>query len=95
MQTKKIAEERIEILFEQAEERFDEDPELAHRYVEIARRIGERAETPVPKEFKRSFCSSCGSFWRIGSNCTVDINEEEGVVKYSCGNCGDVERYAY
>jgi ribonuclease P protein subunit RPR2 len=85
----------MEILFEQAEEKFEDEPELSDRYVELARRIGERTETPVPNKFKRMFCSSCGSFWRYGANCQVRMNPKKEATEYTCGECGEVERYAY
>jgi RNase P subunit RPR2 len=95
MQPQKIAEERIEILFGQAEEKFDEDPDLADRYVEIARSIGERTQTSLKKELKMKYCSGCGSFWQPGASCTVDINTEKSSVLYRCNNCGETEEYAY
>jgi ribonuclease P protein subunit RPR2 len=95
MQPGKIAEERMEILFEKAEEKFDEDSELADRYVEIAQRIGERTETPVPKKFRRMFCSHCGCFLRPGVNCQARIDSKDGAVEYSCEECGKEDRYEY
>jgi ribonuclease P protein subunit RPR2 len=95
MQHGKIAEERMEILFEKAEEKFDEDSELANRYVEIAQRIGERTETPVPKKFRRMFCSRCGSFLRPGVNCQIRIDSKDGAVEYKCGECGKEDCYEY
>lgn len=95
MQSGKIAEERIELLFDQAEEKFDENPKLSDRYVEIARKIGERTQTPLRKELKLKFCSGCGSFWRPGATCKVNINPEKSTVEYKCCNCGESEKHGY
>lgn len=95
MQPRKIAEERIEILFKQAENKFGEDPELSDRYVEIARKIGERTQTSLRKDLKLKFCSSCGSFWRPGANCKVNINPEKSILEYNCCNCGESEKHGY
>ncbi|MFB6100761.1 MAG: ribonuclease P protein component 4 [Candidatus Nanohalobium sp.] len=95
MDTKKIAEERIKILFQQAEEKFDEDPELSRRYVEIARRIGERTQVPIPSELQKKFCSSCNNYLKPGKNCRVRLNSQEELVEYTCGECGEVEKYGY
>ena len=37
-----IAEERMDILFSQAEKEFNEHPERSHRYVELARKISKK-----------------------------------------------------
>lgn len=95
MSPEKIAEERIEILFEKAEKVFEENPNLADRYVEIARRIGERAQVSVRSDLKKKFCSNCGSFLKPGKNCSVEIKSSEEMIYYSCEKCGETDRYGY
>ena len=51
--TKKIARERIEILFEQAQRAFSDHPERSNRYVELARRIAMRQRIRIDREFRR------------------------------------------
>jgi ribonuclease P protein subunit RPR2 len=93
--TQKIAEERIEILFSEAEEKESKDPELAERYVEIARNIGEKAQVSIPSDLKKRFCSSCGAYLKPGKNCTVRIDSEKNLIKYRCGECGEEDRYGF
>jgi ribonuclease P protein subunit RPR2 len=93
--TQRIAEERIRLLFDQAEERFESDPELSCRYVELAKRVGERAEVSIPHNFKRKFCSSCSSFMKPGNNCRVRNDSTEEVIVYTCLECGESDRYGY
>ena len=47
--TKKIAQERIEVLFEQARLAFCAHPERSNRYVELARRIAMRQRIRISK----------------------------------------------
>lgn len=87
---KKIAGERIEILFSRAHEVRD-DPELAKRYVYLAREIAMRQRMRLPKSCRRKFCRSCGSYFVPGENLRVRVLR--GKVIYTCGVCGAVKRY--
>lgn len=95
MKTEEIAEERIKILFEKAGEKLEEDPELSKRYVELAKRIGEKVQSSISEELKRKFCSNCSLYLKPGNNCKVNFDTEEKFVKYICGECGEVEKYGY
>ena len=59
---RKIALKRIKRLFELAKEMSHDDPELAQRYVNIARRIAMRARVRLPREYRRMICRKCKSF---------------------------------
>lgn len=90
----RIAEERIELLYEFARGVFKEDPLLANRYVEVARRIGMRCEVRIPQELKRFTCRACGSFLVPGANCRVRTKPGKGpIVVVTCLNCGEIKRY--
>ena len=91
----RIVRERMEILFRNAEERFDEFPELSDRYVEIARSLGMKYNVPLPRYFSRRVCSECGSFLVPGSNCRVRLVSEHGRKAVTCLNCGNIKRYPY
>lgn len=95
MQVQKIARERIIILFEEARKKFEEDPNLSNRYVEIANRIGEKTQTPIPQRFNKSYCSKCESYWNLGINCDVVFNRKKRKIDYKCQECGEVNTYAY
>jgi len=91
----KIAEERIRILFNQAEKQFDSESELSDRYMELAQRIGERTQTTIPANLKKHFCSNCDSYWRHGDNCRVRIDSENQLIRYKCKLCGEEKKYGY
>lgn len=89
----KIAKERINELFKQANEVFDEDPKLSDRYVELARKISMRLKVRIPRELKRKFCKHCYSYLVAGKNCRVRTHE--GKVVYYCQNCKKYMRFPY
>jgi ribonuclease P protein subunit RPR2 len=86
---KKIAKERIEILFKLMEKVKDEDYELARRYVELARRIAMKYRLKLPKEFKLKFCKKCLYPYTSG-RFRVRIAKSRVII--TCLNCGFVKR---
>lgn len=82
---REIAQERIKILFEQAEEVFHKDRVLANRYVEMARKIAMKIKVRIPLESKRKFCKHCHKFLMPGVNARV--RTRDGKVVISCLEC--------
>ena len=71
---KKIARERIDILFQLAEaEALRGNPRRSTRYVQLARRIAMRYNTPIPSDLKRRFCRGCGAFLLPAGNSRVRL----------------------
>ncbi len=89
----KIAKERIEELFKQAADIFDEEPKLADRYVEIARKISMRYKVRIPAKLKKRFCKHCYCYLVPGKNCRVRTHE--GKVVYYCQKCRRYMRFPY
>ena len=86
---RRIALERMRILFDKARIVFEQEPELAQRYVDLARRIGMRYKVRVPSEFRRMVCKRCRGFILPGRNCRVRIRtEREPHVVITCLRCG-------
>ncbi|MBI2548573.1 ribonuclease P [Candidatus Woesearchaeota archaeon] len=90
---KRVAQERIDILFLQAKEASKEDPQLAHRYVLLARTIAMKYKVSIPREWKRQFCHYCYSFLVPGKNCRVRLYQ--GKMVYYCLHCKRFMRYPY
>jgi len=91
--TKEIAMERIRTLFRLARETIREDPELAQRYVEIARKIAMRTKVRLPREYRRQVCRHCKSFVLPSVNCRIRIqSRREPHVVVTCFNCGKQTR---
>jgi len=72
---RRIAKERIAVLFKEADEVFEKNQKLANRYVELARKIA----------MKTRFCKHCHSLFRHGVNCRVRTGKNS--VIYHCYNC--------
>lgn len=89
--TKKIARERIEILFDQARLAFCAHPERSNRYVEIARRIAMRQRIRIEREFRRQYCHHCYSFLVPGKNMRVRVHR--GNVVVTCHICNNKTRF--
>lgn len=87
--TKSIALRRIRKLFRLARETIHEDPALAQRYVDIARKVAMAARIRLPKECRRQVCRHCKSFILPGVNCRVRIKQRrEPHLVITCLNCG-------
>jgi len=89
--SRRLARERIGILFERAAEFYPENPEWSNRCVELARKIGMRHRVRIEPLLKRRFCRRCNSYLVPGSNARVRIHR--GRVVVTCLNCGHRSRY--
>ncbi|MEM2947711.1 MAG: ribonuclease P protein component 4 [Candidatus Bathyarchaeia archaeon] len=86
---KRIAKQRIQTLFRLAIETHKEDPKLAQRYVDIARRVAMAARVRLPTEYRRMVCRHCKSFILPGVSCRVRIKQRrEPHVVITCLKCG-------
>ena len=91
---KQIALLRIHTLFSLAKEVIHEDPELAQRYIQIARKIAMRTRLRIPKEYRGLICRKCKSFILPGVNCRIRIKQKrESHMVLTCLNCGGHTRF--
>lgn len=90
---RRIAKERIEVLFKQAKEVFKEDSKLADRYVELARKIAMKYKVRIRPELKRRFCKHCYKYLMPGVNCRVRM--QTGKVGYYCSSCKKFMRFPH
>jgi ribonuclease P protein subunit RPR2 len=88
---KKLARERIDILFREADAVFPEKPEQAHRYVALARRIAMRQRIRMDRDHRRRFCHQCYRFMVPGVNMRVRVHR--GRVVVTCKYCSSRTRY--
>lgn len=93
---KKIALERIDVLFNLAERVFAYDKGLANRYVEIALAVQQKAKVRMPRKWKRRYCKKCHSFLVPGVNARVRLRQKRMPhVVIKCLECGHIMRYPY
>ncbi len=86
---KSIARERIERLFELAENEAKADRQgRAKRYVSLALRLGERHK--VRTGHKRSYCTRCHAFFVPPRN--VRVRTSRGNLSITCLACGRIMR---
>ncbi len=90
-ESRRLARERIEILFERAREFFPVDPALSDRCVDLARRIAMRQRVRIPRELRRRFCRRCSAYLVPGS--TQRIRVRRGKVVSTCLKCRSHRRY--
>lgn len=88
---KEIAEKRIIYLFEQAKDIFKKSPELASRYVSLAKKISMKYKVKISRELKRKFCKNCFTYFVPGRTCRVRTHK--GKVVYYCFNCKKCLRF--
>ena len=92
--TKQIALQRVHSLFHLAKEVIHEDPELAQRYVNMARKISMKTKLRLPKEYRSLICRHCKSFILPGVNCRIRIQQRrEPHMVITCLICGQHSRF--
>ena len=88
---KEIAKEKVKKLFQQADEVFKESPELANRYIHLARKNAMKVNLRYPRGFKRKFCKHCYHYLMPGVNCRIRTRDKK--VIYYCLDCKKYMRF--
>lgn len=89
----KIGEERINILFQRAEEELSRNPERSHRYVQMARSIAQKYNLKINPIWNRRYCKTCHKFLRPGFNSRIRLSNSSVIIK--CLECGELRRIPY
>ncbi len=91
---RKIASERINVLFSLAEKYgLQGNTHRANRYAQLAWKIGMRYNVQIPSNLKRRYCRGCHTFLRPGVNCRVRLTGDR--ITMACQNCGRQYRYPF
>jgi len=88
-----IARERIDLLFEEAQDRVEHRPALSERYMEIARSIATTYTVTFTREQREQYCRECGAYLSPGVTATVRV--DDGEKRVVCDDCGSVTRFPY
>ena len=80
----KLALERIYRLFELATKTTEE--KYSKRYLQLAKRIGEKCRVSIPKEIKENYCKKCFSL-------NVEQTKKEPFLIVKCKKCGFTKRF--
>ena len=93
---KRIAEERINILYGLARESYLEGgTDLSRRYVRLIRQISEHYHIRLGRKFKRNICKKCNSILIPGANLKTKLASSKRLVIYICRDCGTEYRIPY
>ena len=89
---RRIARERMEVLFSEAGRRARVGrQDLARRYCHMARRISMRYNVPLRPGLRRSYCRRCGEYLLPGRTSVVRLRR--GRLNVRCTGCGRVMRF--
>jgi len=88
-----IAIERIAILFNEANENYKSRPDLANRYVSLARKISLKYKVKFNELQKMQFCKKCGHYLSSGYN--SKIRASRGKLLIHCSDCGSKRAFVY
>ena len=91
-ESRRIAAERIRILFTLAERFHITYPERAQRYSALARRIASRNRVHLPRELRRRVCPGCKAYMDPSSSRTRIRQTREPHVAVTCLRCGHITR---
>ena len=87
-----IASKRMSVLFGLSKKAAEDgNTDRARRYVTLARRIGQKTQTQIPKG--EMYCKRCNMPLDVGKNCRVRVMK--GNVRITCLECGDIRRVPY
>jgi ribonuclease P protein subunit RPR2 len=90
---KKIATERMRILFNRAEIEFSLHPERSDRYVKLTRSISTKYNITLPHYWRGRFCKKCNKFLKPGANLRVRLSDD--TISRTCLECGYTTRVPY
>ena len=90
---KKVALERIEILFAEAKKAANKNLSLSQRYVSLARKLSMRYKVKIPIKYKKLFCKKCKNYFIAGK--TLRVRSKNKKLVYYCYNCKRVIRYPF
>lgn len=92
---KRIAAERIQILYGLAKKAYKADPKLSVRYARLIKQIGRHYKITLDKEIKRHICKKCGALLVPGSNLSIRLVSSKRYMAYKCQNCNSQTRIPY
>ena len=93
LEQRRVALERVVLLFDMASRVFKSESDLSDRYVDLARKIAMKFKVRIPSVLKKQFCKECHCFLVPGSNCTVRLQKSK--VVYFCKKCKHFMRFPY
>ena len=89
---KEIAMKRMEILFNNALSNAKNNPGLAQRQAEIAKKISLKFKIKMPFEINSSFCKKCKKFIAPGIASRIRLGSKPKSIRITCSYCNHTYR---
>ena len=89
---KQIATRRIEILFNNALSNAKNNPGLAQRQAEIAKKISMKFKIKMSFEINSSFCKKCKKFIPPGIASKIRLGSKPKSIRITCSYCNHTYR---
>jgi len=89
---KQIATRRIEILFNNALSNAKNNPRLAEKQAEIAKKISMKFKIKMPFEVSSSFCKKCKKFIPPGVRSKIRLGSKPKSIRITCSYCNHTYR---
>ena len=89
---KQIATQRIQILFHNALSNAKNNPGLAERQAEIAKKISMKFKIKMPFELNSSFCKKCKKFIPPGIASKIRLGSKPKSIRITCSYCNHTYR---
>ena len=89
---KEIAMKRMEILFNNALSNAKNNPGLAQRQAEIAKKISLKFKIKMPFEISSSFCKNCKKFIAPGITSKIRLGSKPKSIRITCSYCNHTYR---
>ena len=93
--TKRIANERILILFKLAEENLGAKPELSNEYAKLIREIAMHYRIKLAKGVSSHICRGCGGFLEPGVSALIRVIAKQRLRIYTCTGCKTQRKVYY
>ena len=88
---RKVARERVMVLFDLAERTANTHPERSRRYVELAWKVAKKHRVKLGK-LKYRFCRKCYTWWTDETLRVRIVQRPYPMVVYKCLTCGEEYR---
>ncbi len=85
---RKVAAERIEILYDAAVRTYPNDQELSKGYIKLLLEIGRHYKIRITKEMAAHICKKCSLPLVSGMNLQTRVLAKEKRYIYRCSGCG-------
>ena len=89
---KQIATKRMEILFNNALTNAKNNPGLAEKQAEIAKKISMKFKITMPFEIRSSFCKKCKKFIPPGIASKIRLGSNPKSIRITCSYCNHTYR---